>query len=381
MKSVRTLPQFLSLVRALPAAACVLALSACSPDPAATSADAVNAAANRVSSAGAVAPVEIKVVVVTMFEIGADSGDEAGEFQLWKERGGLTRHFPFPQSHHDLYLNPDTGVLGMVTGMGTAKSAAAVMALGLDPRFDLRHAYWLVVGIAGFDPADASIGSAAWARYLVDGDLGHEIDAREIPADWSTGFFPLFARAPYPEPRPQSQGEVFALNSGLAQWAFDLTRATALPDDPKVAAMRQHYTATPNAQKPPFVLLGDNLAAMTFWHGEKLNQWANDWVHYWTDGKGEFVSSAMEDTGTMQSLTYLDRAGKADAERLLVLRTASNFSMPAPGVSAADNLAAENEGYVGLQLALESGYRVGNAVVSEIVSHWDRYQTTVPGAP
>jgi purine nucleoside permease len=35
------------------------------------------------------------------------------------------------------------------------------MALGLDPRFDLTKAYWLVAGIAGIDPADGSLGCAA----------------------------------------------------------------------------------------------------------------------------------------------------------------------------------------------------------------------------
>ena len=52
----------------------------------------------------------------------------------------------------------------------------------LRPAFDLSQAYWLVTGIAGIDPEDASIGSVAWSSFLVDGDLGHEIDAREIPA-------------------------------------------------------------------------------------------------------------------------------------------------------------------------------------------------------
>jgi hypothetical protein len=36
---------------------------------------------------------------------------------------------PFPQGYHDLYYNPQTQVLGMVTGMGNIKSAAA-LALG-----------------------------------------------------------------------------------------------------------------------------------------------------------------------------------------------------------------------------------------------------------
>ena len=135
-----------------------------------------------------------------MFEIGADTGDTPGEFQLWHERQKLDERFPFAH-HHDLFLNRQTGVLGMVTGEGTANSATAVMELGMDPRFDLSHAYWLVAGIAGVDPEDASIGSAAWARYVVDGDLAHEIDAREIPPDWPTGYFPLrsvFLFAPVP---------------------------------------------------------------------------------------------------------------------------------------------------------------------------------------
>jgi len=86
------------------------------------------------------------------------------------------------------------------------------MALGVDPRFDLSKAYWLVAGIAGVDPEDASIGSAAWAEYLVDGDLAHEIDAREIPADWPTGYFPRDSKRPYDPNKPVPTGEIFRLN-------------------------------------------------------------------------------------------------------------------------------------------------------------------------
>src|ERR1700722_18003672 len=101
-------------------------------------------------------PIEVKVVVVTMFEIGADSGDMAGEFQLWYERQKLAKRFSFAH-HHDLFMNEQTGVLAMVTGEGTANSASAVMELGMDPRFDLSHAYWVVAGIAGVDPGAAWI--------------------------------------------------------------------------------------------------------------------------------------------------------------------------------------------------------------------------------
>jgi purine nucleoside permease/predicted cupin superfamily sugar epimerase len=336
-------------------------------------------------------PIEIKVVVVTMFEIGADEDDKLGEFQLWKAGQKLDTCLPFAVSHHDICINTETGVLGIVTGMGTAKAATAVMALGLDPRFDLTHAYWLVAGIAGFDPADASIGSAAWATWLLDGDLAHQIDAREIPETWSTGYFPLFTTDPLLEGQTidpsklnrhgqSSNGEVYQLNPQLAEWAYTLTKDVELNDYPVMQTLRDKYTGFPNAQKLPFVLKGEQLAASTFWHGDKLNQWANNWTHYWTAGQGNFVSSGMEDTGSYQSMIYLDNANKVDKSRFMVVRTGSNYSMPPPGLTAIENLRLESgeNGYAGMRSALETAYLVGSKVVDTIVANWPNYKTTMP---
>ncbi|ACE84903.1 purine nucleoside permease [Cellvibrio japonicus] len=324
------------------------------------------------------APIPVKFVVVTMFEIGEDTGDKAGEFQLWKERQKLDTRFPFPNGYHDIYMNETTGVMGIVTGIGTAYSTASIMALGMDPRFDFSKAYWLVAGIAGIDPEDASIGSAAWAEYLVDGDLGHEIDAREIPADWETGYFARHTQKPYDPNKPKPTGEMWRLNPELTEWAYQLTKDIELPDLPGLADTRALYTGHPNAQKPPFVLKGDQLAAMTFWHGAIMNDWANKWTRYWTDGQGEFVTSAMEDTGTYLSISMLHNIGKADKNRLMVLRTGSNYTMPPPGVSAVESLLAENEGYAGLDASLESAYIVGTAVMDKILSHWETYKDKLP---
>ncbi len=323
------------------------------------------------------APIPVKVVVVTMFEIGEDTGDQAAEFQLWKERRNLDTVFEFP-AHHDLHFDSENGVLVMVTGIGTAKSTGSVMMLGMDPRFDLSNAYWLVAGIAGVDPEDASIGSAAWAEYLVDGDLSHEIDPREMPEDWKYGYIARHTQEPFDENKPEPAGEMFRTNPELTEWAYQLTKDMELPDFESLNETRALYTEHPNAQRPPFVLKGDHLAAMTFWHGSILNAWANDWVDYWSEGEGEFVTSAMEDTGTMQALTWLTNAGRADRDRLMVLRTASNYTMPPPGVDAATNLLAENEGYAGLDASLESAYVVGSRVVDTLVANWDVYRDRTP---
>lgn len=322
---------------------------------------------------------EIKVVVVTMFERGEDTGDAPGEFQLWVEREKLTTVIPFAHGNRPLRTD-GKGLIAMVTGVGTAKAAASVMALGMDPRFDLTKAYWLVAGIAGVDPADASLGSAAWATYVVDGDLGHEIDAREIPASWKTGFVPLRKAVPYEQPvREQNEGEMYKLNAPLVDWAYGLTKGIQLGDTPELEKRRALMTGMPNAQRPPFVLKGDTLQSSTFWHGKLLNEWANDWVAYHTKGNANYVTTAMEDTGTLQSLHFLAKAGKVDVNRVLVLRTASNFDSQRPQLTAAESL-AENKagGYAGFIPAVESAWKVGSTVVHELIANWKKYRSVMP---
>ena len=323
-------------------------------------------------------PIPVKVVVIALFERGADTGDDPGEYQFWVERNHLTRVIPFPQGNHDLRMNDD-GVLGILAGVGTARAAASIEALALDPRFDLSKAYWLVAGIAGVDPLDASLGSAAWAEWVVDGDLAHEIDAREIPNDWKTGYVPLRKTTPYEQPRATTDaGEVYHLNAGLVDWAYRLTQHVALPDSAAMQRERSQFKQA-NARRPPFVLKGDDLSASTFWTGALLSEWANDWVKYHTDGQGNYVMTAMEDTGVLQALTFVSRTGRVDSKRVLVLRTASDFDQPRPGLTAAEGLKASNtSGYTGLTPALESAWRVGNAVVSELVSNWSRYRDEIP---
>jgi purine nucleoside permease len=324
-------------------------------------------------------PILIKVVVVTMFERGEDTGDTPGEYQLWVEREHLDQIIPVPAGYHHVRLNKD-GVLGILTGVGTAKAAASVMAVGLDSRFDLSKAYWLVAGIGGGDPADVSLGSAVWADHVLDGDLAYEIDARQIPENWPTGYIPLRKSTPYEQPvRDQLEGELYTLNSELVAWAFRLTKDTPLPDSDSLRASRARFPGFPNALKPPFVTRGDTLSSSTFWHGSKMDEWANAWASYYTSGKGNYMISAMEDTGTLQALTFLSRAGRVDLQRVLVLRTVSNYDREPPGTSAAASLKAMVSGnYSAYFPALEAAQIVGDKVVRDIVDHWLERQPTIP---
>ena len=327
---------------------------------------------------GQPARIPVKVVVVAMFERGEDTGDVPGEYQLWVEREHLDQVLPFAGYHH-VRMNQD-GVLGLLTGVGTAKAAASVMALGLDSRFDLSKTYWLVAGIGGGDPADVSLGSAVWAEHVIDGDLAYEIDARDIPEDWTTGYVPLRKGIPYEQPvREELEGELYTLNPPLVDWAFRLTKDTQLADSDQMRRSRARFIGFPNALKPPFVAKGDTISGSTFWHGSRLDEWANAWTKYYTRGKGNYMVSAMEDTGTMQALTLLGKTGRVDVNRVLVLRTVSNFDREAPGSSPAESLKGLVTGsYSAYMPSLEAAETVGDRVVRYLVEHWKECSTRIP---
>ena len=320
-----------------------------------------------------------KVIVVATFEVGADTGDKPGEFQFWAEREKLTGTIEVPGLDHPVRYN-DAGVYGVVSGT-TVRCGNQVMALCLDPRFDLTQSYWIVNGIAGVNPHVASEGSAAWARYVIDGDIAYEIDTREAPADWPYGLMAIGNKSPKEKPvipdwapKPMS----WKLNPGLVEWAFERTKTTQLFDTPEAKAHRALYKGFPAALSEPRVLIGDSFGSCRYWHGDVMNRWATDWTALYTDGKGVMAMTNMEDHGLAAALTRLTKMGKVDFQRVLVLRTGSNFSMPPGGQNAASSMVEE---YAGAIPALEAAYRVGSPIVHELVANWSTYESKPPSAP
>jgi purine nucleoside permease len=334
----------------------------------------------------AVPPIPVRVVVVATFELGEDTGDTPGEFQYWVERLPLMQTLPFPAGQRALRYNPQKHILGVVVGSGSINSSASVMALGLDPRFDLSHAYWIVAGIAGINPNRGSVGSAAWAEWVIDRDLTHEIDAREIPADWTTGLVPLMRSRPFQNPLPD-QGIfspiAYHLNPDLVNWAYQFTAGTALADSADLQGIRAPYTDQAEARRPPHVMKGDEMSANDWWLGALMNREAEESMTYWTGGQGVSVTTAMEDCGVIHSIQMLSRTKRADERRVLVLRTAANYTAPSKGQTAAELLASESSSDSATHLSaylpsLEAAFRVGSPVVEELSSHWDRYKSNLP---
>jgi purine nucleoside permease len=331
-----------------------------------------------VSAGLAQKPWPIRAVIVTTFEIGKDTGDIPGEFQLWVEGEHLTESLDFPGGIHPILTNKEHTVLGIVSGTTLVNATASMMALGLDPRFDLTHAYILINGIAGVDPQLASIGSAAWADYVLN-DVSRYIDPKEAPAGWPYGFFPVTAKEPNPPsvgPAPWFGSNLHTLNPKLTKWAYEQTKGVAIGDDEPVKTFRAGFTGYPNAQRPPFVLIGDSFASDFFWHGKISTQFARDWVRIYSAGKGVFAMTNMEDSGFMTAIERLGPMHRVDPDRVLVLRTGSNFSMQRPGDKPEDSL---NDNHVGTRIAVKSAYLVGSTALHKILDNWGTTRDHIPG--
>jgi purine nucleoside permease len=335
--------------------------------------------------------IKPKVLVIATYETGRDRGDVPGELQYWVEREHLDQAIHVKGIDHPLLTN-GKGLYAMISGT-TSRSAVQMMALAMDPHVDLRHTYFLLSGIGGADPHRATLASAVWVQNVVDGDPAFEIDSRETPASWPYGTIALGATEPDKVPASVDSAPaagvsddgsggvgrmVFTINPPLVDWAYGLTKRVNIPDNAALASFRARFKSFPTALEKPSVLLGDSLGTDHFWHGVIMTRWAEDWVRLYTRGSGSLAISDCEDQGIFLAMQELGRLGRVDVNRLLILRTASNFTLPPPGVSAEKSLFTNLATSPGYLPALDANYRVGSVVVSALLRNWDQYENHIP---
>ena len=186
----------------------------------------------------------------------------------------------------------------VTTGMGYANASATIMALTFSQRFDLRRTYFLISGIAGVDPAQGTVGSAAWSKYLVDFSLQWGRCTRDS------------GRLEYGLPRHQHEGERQAAarlsHRGVpAQPAADRRRGRAVAqrraaDSAQAQAARAKFNYAP-ANRPPAVIQCDTSSGNTWFSGTLIGERARQWTKILTDGKGTYCMTAQEDNATYEA--------------------------------------------------------------------------------
>jgi len=307
------------------------------------------------------APIQVKVFVAAMFEIGANTGDRAGEFQHWYERYWQdATPIAVRGALHPVYCNAD-GVCGAVLGMGKVNSSASMQAILLDPAFDFSHSYYLLSGVGGTPPQRGTIGEVNWATWLVDYDLGH----RWAPEENTPGAPTFMPRKGYEAYR------VFRLNPTLVAWAMQLSQDVPLQDSAAARAYRLRYPQAA-ARRAPFVGTGTHVTGDTFFHGPGLSRQAQDIAKLY--GADDYVITEMEATAVT---LVIQRTHGTD--RVLSLRGAVNFDQGNPHETTLQHLdPAPGQTAGGFPETVHNIETVGARVVDHIVDHWPQWRDGVP---
>jgi purine nucleoside permease len=313
-------------------------------------------------------PRSVKLFIITMF---------AGESQPWVSALGLTQSVAVPglsAANSDVLCNSDDVCL-VTTGTGKANAAASVAAVVFSGLFDLSHAYFLVSGVAGIDPAQGTLGSVAWATNVVDFGIAWELDARSLPSGWTTGYLGIDAASPTQRPLGLFGSELYTLDTSLVAKAVALSQGVSLGDASGAKTCRATYSSAP-ATSPPAVIACDTTSSDTVWTGTLLGEHATAWVSLVTGGRGTYCTAQQEDNATVTALERGGSAGLLDPKRIVIAHGGASFDRPPSGQSALDGLMAC--GGMGQQPAIANLVAAAQPLVSAIVSDWSGWQNGVP---
>ncbi|KAL8393256.1 hypothetical protein RB595_003151 [Gaeumannomyces hyphopodioides] len=268
----------------------------------------------------------------------------------------------------------DLSVCQATTNMGEINAASTMAALTLSPRFDLTRTYFLTAGIAGVNPKRGTTGTVALAKYAVQVALQYELDAREMPDGFTTGYFPFGADSPLGYPATLYGTEVFELNGRLRDAAYGLAlRGGALSDRGDVAAYRARYAARgpafKKAAEPPAVERCDAATSDVYYSGELLSEAFDNTTRIWTNGSGIYCMTAQEDNAVLEVLVRMHIEKLVDFSRVIVMRTGSNFDRPPPGVTPFEHLRVLHQN--GFTIAIDNLFQAGIQIVKGILDAWD----------
>ncbi len=228
----------------------------------------------------------------------------------------------------------------------------------------------------------ATLGSVTFARYAVQVALQYEFDAREIPANYTTGYVPQGSTDPTMYPQSIYGTEVFEVNDALRQIAIGFAKTATLNDSSAAVAYRANYatTAAYNAgAKGPSVVACDVATSDVYFSGALLSEAFGNTTKLFTNGTGIYCTTAQEDNATLEALLRGAINNITDFSRIIVMRTASDFDRPYVGETDTFNLFYANQG--GFDPAIQNIYLAGVKVVEGILKQWEPLFETGIKAP
>ena len=308
--------------------------------------------------------IKIKALILPKFEIGALSGDEPGEAQLYYEaylQNGDTYEITGGYGKNQLHVKNGTALY--VTGIGKVNAALSAMAVLTDPRFDFSEAFILSTGCGGAAKEYGVMGDVFVVSSAVDYDLGHHADPRELKADAKTAWFHA--------PEFDDSAAVF-LNPALTERVYDIVKDIPLQTTERTRAfLAGAFPQEAWAQREPRVLRGAAVSGDNYWKGELGHNNAVLMTRFY-GCPDPYAVSEMEDAAVG---TALKRLGLLD--RYIIIRGAANMDVFMGGATAenlwgpADGKAVFDGGQEAadlFEICMRNTFRVGSAIISAILN-------------
>ena len=199
-----------------------------------------------------------------------------------------------------------------------------------------------------------------------------EFSQFDIPTNFTTGYIPLGAHSPQQYPTSIYGTEVIEFNKNLQHWAATQAKKAKLADSAAAKAYRANYgvsSAYAAGAAPPAVYECDVATSDQYYSGDTLSEAMGNFTTLVTNGTGVYCTTAQEDNATGEALLRAALHKLVDFNRIIVMRTASDFDRPWPGEAATTNLWWAEQG--AFEPSLKNIYNGGIEVVKGILSGWN----------
>jgi purine nucleoside permease len=306
-----------------------------------------------------------KVLIVTLF---------APEAKSWL--AGKTHAYAVEGAFSPLYCDDNSDLCMMISGRGIANTAASMLAVGSNPQIDLRRTYIIEAGIGGGRPGQISLGSVAWVEWAANGDSGYRFDRDELPKGIEFENFRYGCLTPWCQAGEafSYDNDIFHLNHDLIEAGLAISKTVKLADNDLARKYRLTYPQKA-ARNPPGVQACDLVSGDTFFHGKKMSDWASWWLSHWSENKGVYCVSAMEEPGLLLSLKRLSASRRIDFSRVMILRSVANYDQPRQGQTVLESLGARSNGH---EISFQNVFLVGSTMGKTIIENWAAWEPGVP---
>jgi len=178
--------------------------------------------------------------------------------------------------------------------------------------------------------------------------------------------------------------EVFELNADLRSKAVSYARRAGLRDSERAQAYRSNYKSDAGVSRyaagaeDPSIVECDVTTSDVWFSGDRLSQSFSNYTHMITNGTGIYCVTGQEDNATLEALLRGSAAGLLEFSRIILMRAASDFDRPYPGLPSTVNLFQAETLQGAFEPAVRNTYLAGIEVVRGILCEWrDTYKAGV----